>query len=91
MSNLPINLRRVSELGREIGGQGSDRGTRTIKRRIKTDPDFPQVYSLNGRGYVEADDWERYKRVLMQRGLQKADRALPPAASRHSTRAPPVK
>ncbi len=42
-------------------------GRRTTGRRMKDDPDFPPVYKINGRGYVEADRLEEYKKKLMAR------------------------
>jgi hypothetical protein len=66
-------------LGPEIGGAGKSGGRRTVGRRIKTDPDFPQVYRINGRLYVRESDWENYKRVLLRRGAEAANK---PATAR---------
>jgi predicted DNA-binding transcriptional regulator AlpA len=48
-------------------------GPRTIDRRIKEDPDFPQIIRLGCRRYVEAEALEHYRRVLVERG-----KATPP-------------
>src|SRR6202035_1119509 len=63
----------------EMGGAGKSGGRRAVGRRIKTDPDFPQVYRINGRLYVRESDWESYKRVLLRRGAEAANK---PAAAR---------
>jgi hypothetical protein len=66
----------VTALGPEIGGTGKTGGRRTVGRRIKTDPDFPQVYRINGRLYVREADWENYKRVLLRRGAQSVSKPV---------------
>jgi hypothetical protein len=68
----------ASMLGYDLGGTGANAGRRTIGRRIKTDPDFPQVYRINGRLYVREGDWEAYKKILLRRGV-----AAAPVAARH--------
>lgn len=65
-----IQFRPLTELGPELGGRGKDKGRRTIGRKKKTDPDFPPVHWMNGRGYVQAEEWEAYKKVLICRGLE---------------------
>lgn len=59
-------------------------GPRTTDRKIKEDPDFPQIIRLGTRRYVEADALEQYRRTLVERG-----KATPPRAHsgelRHST------
>lgn len=66
-----IRLRPLTELGPEIGGKGKDQGRRTIGRRMRDDPDFPPVAWINGRGFVNAPDWECYKQILFRRGLER--------------------
>jgi hypothetical protein len=74
-----IQFRPLTELGPELGGRGKDKGRRTIGRKKKTDPDFPPVHWMNGRGYVQAEEWEAYKKVLICRGLENTGE-LPAAA-----------
>jgi hypothetical protein len=67
-----------------LAAAGKSGGRRTIGRRIKTDPDFPQVYRINGRLYVRDSDWESYRRLLLRRGAEAANK---PAAARFRTHA----
>jgi len=60
----------ATSLGPDIGGWGKSGGRRTIGRRIKTDPDFPQVYRISGRLFVRESDWEDYKKLLLRRGAE---------------------
>jgi hypothetical protein len=73
-----ILFRPLTELGPELGGRGKDKGRRTIGRKKKIDPDFPRVHWWNGRGYIQAEEWEAYKKILIRRGLENT-RELPPA------------
>jgi hypothetical protein len=63
---------------------------RSLNRKKPIDPDFPVLFDINGRKYSRRPDFEHYKRILVQRGLEKARRALPPAGARHTMRAPPA-
>jgi hypothetical protein len=38
---------------------------------MRDDPDFPPVAWINGRGFVNAPDWECYKQILFRRGLER--------------------
>jgi|GEM_PF-6603067 len=77
-----IQFRPLTELGPELGGRGKDKGRRTIGRKKKSDPDFPPVHWWNGRGYIQAEEWEAYKKILIRRGLENT-RELPPAVCSH--------
>ncbi len=58
-------------------------GPRTTDRRIKEDPDFPQIIRLCCRRYVEAKALEQYRRILVERGKATAPlvRSVPRAAA----------
>lgn len=84
---MSIRLRSLMELGPELGGKGKDQGRRTIGRRMKDDPDFPPVTWINGRGFVNAPDWEHYKGVLFRRGLESPHKTLAPRDTSNDTEA----
>ncbi len=47
-------------------------GRRAIGQRMRDDPDFPPVYKIGGRNYVQARDCDAYREKLMARALQDA-------------------
>lgn len=51
-------------------------GRRSIGRKILEDPEFPPLIRISGRLYVEEALWERYKELLINRGLQPQHRSL---------------
>jgi hypothetical protein len=83
IANEPIEFVSQPRMAKEL-----DCTIRSLNRKKPTDPDFPVLIDINGRKYSRRPDFEHYKRILVQRGLEMARRALPPAAARHSTRAP---
>jgi hypothetical protein len=47
---------------------------RTTDRLRQTDPDFPDLIEINGRLFVDADDWAAYHAILRERGARKPGR-----------------
>jgi hypothetical protein len=54
-----------------------DRTVRTLNRKKPVDPAFSPMFDINGRKFSRRPDFEHYKRILVQRGLEKAPQALP--------------
>jgi hypothetical protein len=52
-------------------------GPRSGSRREKDDPEFPRPVRINNRKYIREAEGERYRRVLVQRGLSSAPRQFP--------------
>jgi hypothetical protein len=59
---------------------------RTGKRWQKADPGFPTLIDIHGKHFVEENDGERYKRVLIRRGTEDPGQSLSQA---HAAARPP--
>jgi hypothetical protein len=62
----PLEFVLVNQMARDLGGVHS----RTIKRRAKSDPDFPKLIVFGGRLHATRQSWEAYKKILLARGLE---------------------
>jgi hypothetical protein len=65
----PIEFVSPPRMAKEL-----DCTVRSLNRKKPTDPDFPVLFDINGRKYSRRPDFEHYKRILVQRGLETARR-----------------
>jgi hypothetical protein len=68
LANEPIEFVSQPRMAKEL-----DCTVRSLNRKKPVDPDFPILFGINGRKYSRRPDFEHYKRIPVQRGLQKPD------------------
>lgn len=62
----PIKFVGIDRMAQELG----DKCTKTVKRLIANDADFPPVVILGNKIHAEQSRWEKYKHILINRGTK---------------------